>query len=169
MRQSVTLSEPLPAINGDLIINGGGHTISGSERVRIFEIIGGDVTIKNVALVDGRAPAGESGGAILQRQGELTIAKVTFRGNQAWRGGAVAQFGNQLKVYDNRLLDNAAEDIGGGIFFGAGCHSVGDNEFRRNRSSTLFPANSVEAPFGAAMEFAGNSSCGSVHGVNAIS
>ncbi len=169
LRQSVTLSEPLPAITSDLIINGGGHTISGSERVRIFEIIDGAVTIKHVALEAGRAPAGENGGAILQRGGELTIAKATFRGNRAWRGGAVAQFGNQLKVYDNRFLDNAAEDIGGGIFFGAGCHSVGDNEFKGNRSSTTAPAHSVEAPFGAAMEFAGVSGCGSVHGVNDIS
>ena len=169
LTQDITLSEALPAITSDLIIGGLGHTISGNKRFRIFEINGGEVTIKNMTLVDGIAPEGESGGAILLQRGELTVANITFSNNRAAWGGAVAQLAGQLNVYTNRFIDNSAENKGGGIWFDSGCHSVGDNEFARNTSSTRAPAHTYDAPYGTAMEFAANAWCGSIHGRNFIS
>ena len=64
----ITLSEALPPITGRLTIEGGGHTISGNDAYRIFDVNGGALTVKNATLTDGNAGDG-AGGAIRMRNG----------------------------------------------------------------------------------------------------
>ena len=46
--EDITLTEPLPPIRGTITIEGGGHTISGDGKYRIFDVNGGNLTIKNL-------------------------------------------------------------------------------------------------------------------------
>ena len=47
------LTEPLPPITGTITIEGGGHTISGDAKYRIFEVNGGRLTINSLTMTDG--------------------------------------------------------------------------------------------------------------------
>ncbi len=60
----ILLSAELPRVTSILIIDGGGFTISGAGRFRIFDIEGGGLTLANLTLSAGTAPAGERGGAV---------------------------------------------------------------------------------------------------------
>ena len=51
----ITLSAALPAITGSLTIEGDGHTISGDDAYRIFDVNGGALTLTNVTLTEGNA------------------------------------------------------------------------------------------------------------------
>ena len=54
LTEDITLSEPLPAINGTITIEGNGHTISGDNRFNIFVVVGRTLTINNLTLAPGR-------------------------------------------------------------------------------------------------------------------
>ena len=45
----VTLSEALPLIESVIVIEGGGHTISGDGKFRIFDVDGGSLTIRQLS------------------------------------------------------------------------------------------------------------------------
>jgi len=86
--EDITLSEPLPPITGTITIEGGGHTISGGGKTRIFDVDGGQLTIKHLTLTKGRAPEAEYGGAIRLRNGaQLTVENSTLAENAAANGG----------------------------------------------------------------------------------
>ena len=137
----ITLSEALPAITGDVTINGNGHTISGDHRFRILDIESGKVTIKHMTLVNGRNP-GENpdgyGGAItLRNSAGLTVVNVTFRNNKARFGGAVAAIGSSsLKVFESSFFDNEAEIRGGAIWNNASCARTDNSTFSRNTAGS---------------------------------
>jgi len=59
--EDITLTEPLPPITDTITIEGGGHTISGGGEFRIFEVNGGNLTIKNLTLTEGKATKGSGG------------------------------------------------------------------------------------------------------------
>ena len=64
----ITLSAALPPITGRLTLDGGGHSISGNDTYRIFDVNGGALTLTNVTLTRGNAGEG-AGGAIRMRNG----------------------------------------------------------------------------------------------------
>ena len=80
----ITLDEPLPAIRGTITIEGGGHSISGAKRFRIFDVNGGNLTIKNLRLTEGKA---DNGGAVRLRAGGLTVYNSSFVSNRSETGG----------------------------------------------------------------------------------
>ena len=104
----ITLSEALPPITGRLTIDGGGHTISGNDAYRVFDVNGGALTVKNATLTDGNAGDG-AGGAIRMRNGaRVTIESATLRGNRAKAGGAIAAYGGTVRISDSRFEQNCA-------------------------------------------------------------
>lgn len=119
---AIALASPLPAIIGDLIINGPGFanlTISGENRFRVFEINSGvTATINSVGISRGRA--GFGGGVI--NNGTLTINNSVLANNVATDfnsgGGAILNNGT-LTVNDTTLQSNLANDptvgVGGAI------------------------------------------------------
>src|SRR3972149_3559383 len=84
INSTITLSSQLPAIlsgRGTLSIDGGGHTISGNNAVRVFYVnAGATLNIQNITIANGNAATDSYGGGILN-EGTLTITNSTFSGN----------------------------------------------------------------------------------------
>ncbi|MDE2749640.1 MAG: hypothetical protein OXI34_11800 [Chloroflexota bacterium] len=105
--EDITLDEALPPITGTITIEGGGHTISGDGEFRIFDVDGGDLTIKNLTIRDGKA---EHGGAVRMRAGRLAIYESSFIGNRTENSaGAIYASGGTLEIRDSRFEDNCAQ------------------------------------------------------------
>ena len=128
----IALAYALPAISGTITIDGNGHSISGSEQFRIFDIDGGSLTIKNAMLTGGRANAG---GALRLRNGaSVTLESATLQGNRATNGGAIAlsSSADQLVVRESRFERNAAERSAGAIYANGGRVEIANSAFVRN-------------------------------------
>ncbi len=136
----ITLSAALPPLTGDISIDGGGHTISGDEQYRIFDVNGGKLTIKNLTLTGGNA---EIGGAIRLRNGaEVSIESSTLSDNKATHGGAIAASSSsaKLSVKDSSFRGNIAEKSGGAIYAKGGTVSVLNSVFEKNCALFAFYA-----------------------------
>jgi hypothetical protein len=179
LRGTLTLTGGPVNITDDLTVRGPGAsrlTLSGNHASRAFRVSGGatDVTIRDLTIADGRASdtvfVGSqgpvtAGGAILNSGGHLTVARVTFRDNQAdgrapgfsALGGAVANlFGASLTVTDSRFTGNrAAGDYhgdGGAISNDAGSTlAVGGSTFRGNQATAA-----IGSPTGPGLEGIGS-------------
>ena len=105
--EDITLTEPLPTITGTITIEGGGHTISGDKQFRIFDVNGGNLTLKNLTMRDGKA---ENGGAVRLRAGALTVYESSFVGNRTEKSaGAIYANGGTLDIRNSRFEDNCAQ------------------------------------------------------------
>lgn len=94
-----------------------------------------DLTIERCAILDNLAD-GNSGGGVLVDGSTLTLLDSTVSGNSAPAagrvGGGIAVFGSvrggggpsTVVIRNSTVVDNDAEDIGGGIYVGPGGHSV---------------------------------------------
>ena len=97
----------MPPITGTITIEGGGHTISGDKRFRIFDVNGGNLTIRNLTLRDGRA---EHGGAVHLQSGNLAVYDSSFVGNRTEKSaGAIYTSGGTLDISGSRFEDNCAQ------------------------------------------------------------
>ncbi|MBR2558556.1 MAG: hypothetical protein IKE95_09380 [Methanobrevibacter sp.] len=67
-------------------INGNGHTIDGSRKARIFNIIESNITISNLIFINGFSQA--NGGAIFSNA-NVNLIGCVFENNSAVNGGAV--------------------------------------------------------------------------------
>ena len=133
LRQNIKLREPLPPINGDLTINGSGHSIDGDNRFPIFNIEGGAVVFKNLTLINGNNPDGYGGAITTRNHVDFTSHKVTYRNNKARWGGAIASRDlSILRIYESGFYDNVATHRGGAIYSDGRCTRVDGNTFRRN-------------------------------------
>ena len=145
--QVIELSAPLPEITGTIEIDGFisgllwksyGVTISGAEKYRILEVShGGNLTVKGITLIDGRAESGagilnqgrlvvegvtllnnqaeDAGGAVTNQGGTAFLINSTAMNNRALRGGAVANLAGEFRVTNVTLNQNEATN-GSGIF-----------------------------------------------------
>ena len=140
LRQNISLQQALPAITSDITINGDGRAISGSNRVRIFDIESGNVTIKHTTLVKGSNPEGFGGAITLRNSASLKIVNVTFLDNKARFGGAISSEDvSRFEVFDSRFYDNAAVLKGGAIWSAGSCGDSDDGVFRRNTAGSPTP------------------------------
>ena len=133
--EDITLTEALPPITGTITIEGGGHTISGGGEFRIFDVNGGNLTIKNLTMRDGKA---EFGGAIRLRGGsEVVISHSTLANSSAVYGGAIALRGgnqNRLTVDNSSFLNNRAEWHAGALDLVGGTVAIRNSSFMENHS-----------------------------------
>ena len=111
----LTLSAALPQIRGNIIINGGGHSVSGAGEYRIFDVNGGTLTLTNVTLTEGNGGAAYGGAIRLLNGAEVTIDGSTLSDNKATHGGAIAASGSsvRLSVKDSSFIGNIAEKSAG--------------------------------------------------------
>lgn len=58
---NITLTSLLPAVNKSVIIEGGNRTVSGNNTYRLFTVTAGQLTVRNAALVNGKATGGTGG------------------------------------------------------------------------------------------------------------
>ncbi len=105
--EDITLTEALPPITDTITIEGGGHTISGDQQFRIFDVQGGDLTIKNLTLREGRA---DHGGAVRLQAGSLFVYDSSFVGNRTEKSaGAIYANGGTLEIRNSMFEDNCAQ------------------------------------------------------------
>ncbi len=105
----IILTRALPAITGELSIDGNGHSISGGQQFRIFDVDGGSLSITKATLRDGKAPESEGGGAVRLRDGTaLNVKESVFSDNIANFGGAILARGGRLHISDSRFEKNCA-------------------------------------------------------------
>ncbi|MCY3797162.1 MAG: SH3 domain-containing protein [Chloroflexi bacterium] len=128
------LSAALPAIDSPLTIDGDGHSISGAGKYRIFDVIGGQLTVVDLTLIKGTAPEEEYGGAIRLQNGALvTVGNSTLTENAAARGGAIAlDGGSALSISESSFQGNKAGMGGGAIYADGGSVRVSDSQFEAN-------------------------------------
>ena len=128
-------------INGNIIINGNGHTINGNDKNGIFEIREGNIYLNDIVFKNGKT---SEGGAIYVSKANsiLTLNNVTFLNNDAnsFTGGAIFSKGN-VKIYNSKFLDNFAYRCGGAI-------SV---QGHLEINNALFKSNRVNSAYGGAI------------------
>ena len=131
LTRDITLDGGLPKITSAITIEGGGYTISGDNRWRIFYNDGGALAINNLAMTKGHVEgdaipyyadgnfanttANPIGGAIVNWLGTVTISDSTFSGNSAEDGGAIFNWGRMLAITNSAFRGNSADSFGGAI------------------------------------------------------
>ena len=101
-------------IDGNYNITGKGSvTLTGADVNRVFYILEGKVTIKNINFSNGRTLS--ESGALIGNAGDLTLINTTLSNSKSGRnGGAIYNVGN-LTVINATIANNKAT-IGGAIF-----------------------------------------------------
>ena len=142
----IRLSEELPAISSEITLEGGGHTISGDDKFRIF-LVGesGNMTIQYATLVDGNVReesaamrcvedqnASAMWGGTICNLGLLSITGGAIRNSTSQNGGAVYSQ-NELILTNVQFSGNSAAY--GGAIFNWGELNVTNSEFRDNSGS----------------------------------
>ncbi len=128
----VQLAGELEHIQVNIVIDGGGHTLSGHNNHEIFFVALGNVTIKNFTLQDGYSQGGNggatdmggggggglgAGGAIFVNSGtNVTVENVVFTSNNATGGSGGHALGANVRTGGG----------GGGGFHGDGGNGGGD-------------------------------------------
>ena len=128
--EDITLRLPLPPITGDVTIEGGGHTINGDGKFRIFLVNGGNLTVNNLTLTEGFSEDG--GGAIHVRNGGgLAVNGSFFTNNSAGlRGGAIDLTGSTREVSSDPKISNIVHSSqGSGL-------TVNNSSFINNKSGS---------------------------------
>jgi predicted outer membrane repeat protein len=126
---------PLEVLTRAIIDGGGRVTLSGGGTTRIFTVgTEGELTLRNLRLVDGYSPA-RDGGAIAS-VGSLTIHNAQFENNRTGptaRGGAIASAGAQgsLTITGSRFAGNEA-GTGGAVSVRFHATEIADSAFLEN-------------------------------------
>ena len=135
LTEDVTLSESLPPITGTITIEGNGHTISGDNQFRLFDVSGGRLTLNNLTLAEGYLNG--NGGAIrLRNNGALLVVNSTFKNNWAYRGGAIAMVSGDVAaaITGSSFVGNQSELQGGVFLLHGGTLTITNSSFVNNNS-----------------------------------
>ena len=134
LSRDIVLTAVLPAITGRLAIDGGGHSISGDDAFRIFDVNGGALTLNNVTLSEGNAGEGAGGAIRMRNGGEVSLENSTLSANSARHGGAIATSGGgeRLTIRDSGIAGNIAERSAGAIYANGGTLSITSSRFEKN-------------------------------------
>lgn len=123
----------------DLIINGNGKIIDGKNKTRIFNIMGKNITLKNIIFKNGSLKTEfenhtNGGGAIrIVKDGSLTLQDCQFIDNHSDDDGGAIQNNGLLNSKNNRFNNNDSEFYGGAIINNGILNSQQD-EFIQNMS-----------------------------------
>ena len=129
LNQNIVLNQELPWITSEITVEGFGYTISGNERFRHFNIDGGRLTIRNMALTDGHHAAW--GGSILLRSGELTIDDCRISDNSAASNGVLTILSGEATINGSVFRGNE-----GGVIDNSGSVTITRSSFSRNVGSS---------------------------------
>ena len=140
LSSDIALKASLPAITGEITIEGNGYAINGADSYRIFRVHAGKLTINNLTLEKGNARGlKESGGAIwLEGGAHLRVHNAIFRDNQASHGGAIGigAGASVVGISDSSFSGNRAQ-IGGGAIYSNSFRSriqIASSSFVDNRA-----------------------------------
>lgn len=129
LNEYIVLKQELPWITSEITIEGSGFSISGNERFRQFNIDGGRLTIRNVALTAGRHAA--RGGSILLRLGQLTIDECRISDNSAAPNGVLTILSGEARINGSVFRGNE-----GGVIDNKGSVTITRSSFSGNVGSS---------------------------------
>ena len=139
---TITLGSTLPAITGNVTIDGTGHsiTVDGATTFQVLVInSGAELDVANLTIAHGSAA---TGGAI-SNSGILGVNLTTFSNNSATdEGGAIFNNGTQLNVsnstfsHNNQTTASVGPDGGAGIFTDAGITTITGSTFDTNSAQS---------------------------------
>lgn len=122
--------------NRNLTISGNGSAntmLTGNNAARVIEVDpGATVTIANLAIAEGKAPAGQSGGGILNL-GNLVLRDVNVRNNVADLDGGGLSNAGTVSLLRSNFLNNISSTDGGAISTD-GTLTIDQSQFRDNRA-----------------------------------
>ena len=143
----ITLSSPLN-IYMDVIIDGGGFTVSGGGTTGIFKVPANiALTVKNLTFKDGYTDGGGYGAAIDASWAQISIYNSSFINNSAHRhGGAIASSSGNLNVYGSSFTGNKTrgfqtqpsdpiQGAGGAVYSYKGTISISGSSFSNNAAA----------------------------------
>ena len=133
LHDSVVLSRALPAITSAIVIEGGGHTIDGGGKHRIFDVRGGVLHIDDLTIIGGEAAKG--GAILLSRGAELVLNRSEIKDSSAVIGAAIASEQSKVSLIDSKFLNNSASGNGGAIHHTSSELSISGSRFVGNRGS----------------------------------
>jgi predicted outer membrane repeat protein len=131
----------LPSIVSPIRIEAYGVTLgrtSGSPAFRFF-LVGraGALRLNGLTVTEGDSGSGsgKSGGALLNRGGNVTVVDSVFEGNTAFFGGAIYNDGGTLTIHDSTITRNTAIGSGAGLINVGGRVIVSRTDFDANHGS----------------------------------
>lgn len=131
LTMDVAAAGMLPPVTSDIAIQGGGFTLTGAKRDRLFHVISGMLDIKRLTLTGGKR-TDDAGGAIrVESSASLAVSNSVFRENEAQSGGAILNRG-RLQVQHTAFVKNAADYDGGAIDNIGGLIELEDSAFSNN-------------------------------------
>lgn len=124
-------------ITDRLVIDGRNLTVNAAGIDRAFTVTNTRVTVRNMTIRGGAPAEGESGGALLNDGGNLTVDNVRASNNvvsgTGASGGAIASVNaGTLNVVDSTLSTNSATRAGGAIEANGGSTTVSNTTMTRN-------------------------------------
>lgn len=138
----IQLTGPLPEINSEITINGGGYTIDGVTNYRIFDINSGALTINNLIMTRGNAGGG-NGGALRARNSDLILNQVEISGSKSGDSGGGLYFNGPTKslaIINSSLSGNQTSGSktgrGGGLYVLANSAAIIGSGFDNNTAVT---------------------------------
>lgn len=137
--QDIVLRRGQLEVTDALVLDGDGHSLLARSGDRILDVTAeGGLRLVDATLRGGRAPEGESGGAIRSTGATVEVVDSRLVGNrvvgEGASGGAIMNDAGTLTVTGSRIEKNRAERAGGGIEANAGTTTVTDSTLRGNRT-----------------------------------
>lgn len=145
---TVRLLVTSPHTEGDIVveksvtIEGLGETTTilqaaaspGAASSRVFFVAAGvEVSIREMTIRHGDAGSNRGGG-LYNEGGDVTLANVQVRDNEAGNGGGIYSAGGTITLHNSEVSDNVADAKGGGVFNG-GALVWRDSELLHNEAN----------------------------------
>ena len=141
-------------ISKSITIDGQGHTISGNNLSRIFNVYAKNVILKNIVFIEGKHEG--DGGAIQLFGSNCYILDCSFINNFAEYGGAVYCIAGDCILSNCSFINNSATSsglsAGGGAVYWNGNNGVVDSCYFMNN----YAKTSLWSSYGGAVYWSGN-------------
>jgi hypothetical protein len=136
---TIVMPETTISINTTLDASGRSVTLSGNGTSRLFRITPGiSLTFNHLTLTKGSYATNESGGAIYNDAGTLTVIQSTFTNNVAFNGGAIYNAAGTVAIQQSSFSNNSAAyepgSDGGGAIYNTGTLNIDASTFTNNRT-----------------------------------
>jgi parallel beta-helix repeat protein/predicted outer membrane repeat protein len=140
MTQDYTITDGIDSIGGivvnkdSLTIYGNGHTINGLGISKLLNIVGNNVKLINLNLINGYDPISQK--SPIQWSGNYgTMENCTVSNNLAMNGGAITWTGPMGSINNSTFINNQANFYGGAIYFDEIRGGITNSKFIDNSAS----------------------------------
>jgi len=140
LTQDYTITDGIDSIGGIIInkdsltIYGNGHTINGLGISKLLNVVGNNVKLINLNLINGYDPISQK--SPIQWSGNYgTMENCTVSNNLAMNGGAITWTGPMGSINNSTFINNQANFYGGAIYFDEIRGGITNSKFIDNSAS----------------------------------